>query len=102
LLDDINVGYRSGTLHTPPRAARQLPRCSGRTTDDWSDIFERDGEHVMEDEREALICLEGLQDDEERKTEGVRQKRRVLWIDAGIHPINDGVRQAHPERLLAP
>jgi len=56
----------------------------------------------MEDEREALICLEGLQDDEERKTEGVRQKRRVLWIDAGIPPINDGVRQAHPERLLAP
>src|SRR5262249_34454976 len=101
LLDDINVGYRGGTLHTPPRAARQLPRCSGRTTDQWSDILERYSEHVMEDEREALVSLKCLQDDEKRKTDGVRQKRRVLRIDAVIHPVDDGVRQAYRDRHLA-
>ena len=65
-----------GAAHTPAGAAGHLPGGVRSAADDRSDLAKRHREHVMQDEGEALVGRQGLEDDEQRQTDRVRKLRR--------------------------
>jgi hypothetical protein len=54
LLGEVGVFVGGGAAHAPAGAAGELARGAGGRADDGSDLRERHGEHVVQDEGEAL------------------------------------------------
>ena len=61
------IGLRLGTAHAPARAARELSRRRRRPADDRRDLFERHGEHVVQDEGKPLGRIKRVEHDEQRQ-----------------------------------
>jgi hypothetical protein len=55
----------------------------------------------VQHERQPLGRVERLEDDEQRESHGVGQQRLVLRVGA-VGTVDDRLRQARLERLLAP
>ena len=71
-----------GLAPAPPSGATgQLPGRRRRAPDYRRDVAERDGENVMQDEREPFGGRQRVQDDQEHGTDRVRQQRFLFWID---------------------
>ena len=74
----VGVEDRGHALDPPAGAAGQLAGRGGRAPDDGRDVVERDGEHVVQDEREPLGGRQRVQDYQERGTDGVGEQRFPL------------------------
>jgi hypothetical protein len=81
LAGKIDVRHR-GALHPASCAARELPCRGGCAPDQRSDLVERDGEHVVQHEREPLGRRQRLEHDEQREPDRVGEQRFVLGVDA--------------------
>lgn len=60
---------------------------------------ERDVEHVVQDERQSLQGVQGLQDNEKRQPDRVGQHRVVLGR-RGLDVVDDGLRQPRAVALI--
>jgi hypothetical protein len=96
----IRVRQRDRALDAAPGAARKLPRPAGGSPDDGRDLVEGHIEHVVQHEGEPVRRGQGLEDDEQRQTDGVGQERLLLRIEL-IVQAHDRIRHVSVQRLLA-
>jgi hypothetical protein len=75
LAGKVGVGNRLLSAHAAAGAARELPRSFRGPPHDRSDLFERHGENVMQDERDPFCGSERLEDDEQREANRVTADR---------------------------
>ena len=66
--------------HPPPRAARELLCCGRRPSDDGTDLRERYGEQVVQDERQPFGRRQRVEHDEQRHPNRVREHGFTLGI----------------------
>jgi hypothetical protein len=71
LLAGVGFGGRRRSAHPPPGSARQLTCRVRGAAGDLADVAERNAEHVVEDEGEALGGGEVLEHDEHREPDRV-------------------------------
>jgi len=94
LAGEIGVGSGGRALHPATCAARELP-CRGRgAAHDGGDLVERQAEHVVQHERDALGGGQRSQHHEQRESDRVGQQHLLLGVER--------VRQVDAQRLLAP
>ena len=81
-------------------ATRQLAGGRGRLAHDIGDLVERDGKHVVQDEREAFGGCQGLEHDEQGDPDGIGKDDVVLGalVERDGH---DRLRQPAPGVVLA-
>ena len=72
---DVGVGLWLRRLDPAASPTGELASRAWRTADDRGDLLERDGEHVVEHERESLGRAECLEDDEQRETDRISRDR---------------------------
>jgi ABC-2 type transport system ATP-binding protein len=65
LLRQVNIAGRCRTANASSRTAGELTRVRRRRPDDWCDLVERHGEHVVQDERQPFCWGERIQDDQQ-------------------------------------
>jgi hypothetical protein len=58
----LRAGDRRHALDAPTGTTGELPGRHGRAPDDWSDVTERDGENVVQDECEPFSGRQRVQD----------------------------------------
>nr|WP_245737701.1 hypothetical protein [Jiangella alba] len=81
-------------------AGQHLRRVRG-TPDDRADVVERHGEGVVQDEREPLRRLQGVEDHQHRQPDGVGEQRLLLRVDP-VYRADHRVREPDVQRLLPP
>jgi hypothetical protein len=84
LLFKIGCDHPVGSLHAPPGTAGELPGHLRRPPDDHRNLLERDSEHVVQGERQALGGFERFQHDDKGQAHGLGKKGFLLGI-AGAH-----------------
>lgn len=89
--------WRGRATDAASGAARELSRRDRRAADDGRDLFEREIEHVMQHEGDPLRRREGIQHDQQGRSDGIGQHDIVFGGRGG-----EGLRRGPLERLLAP
>ena len=73
----VNVGPRKCAIHEAPAAS---PFGWLRPSHDGTDLVERHGEHIMQDERKAFRGRQGVEHDKQRHADRVREYRFAFGI----------------------
>jgi hypothetical protein len=82
-------------------AAGELPRRGWGAIDNWRDLFEWHGEHVVQDEGQPLGGGRPLQDDEQGQADRIRKEGFLLRVVLG-RPTGQRSGEVCVERFLAP
>ena len=97
---EVGVGVRRALLDPTARSAGQLPGRGRGAANDLGDLVERDGEDVVEDERQALGRGQRLEDDQQREPDRIGEDGVAFGalLEIGAH---DRLRQPAPRVVLA-
>ena len=82
-------------------AAGKLAHRLRGTADDGCDFAERNGEHVVQDEREAFRGFQLVEHHEQRETDGICEQRFIFGA-AARRPGRDRFRRIRRQRVFAP
>jgi hypothetical protein len=95
------VGLRLGacTLDSPAPTARELSRRHRRAADDRCNLIERDIEHVMQHECDPLRRRQGLEHNQHRNADGIRDQLSALQIVGRGESLHFGIDRDFTPRL---
>ena len=82
LTSPAGVRWRRRAAHAPARAARELLCRGRRPSHDGTDLVERHGEQIMQDERKAFGGRQRVEHDKQRHADRVREHRFAFGIGA--------------------
>ena len=99
LTSQVGVRRRRGAADPASGPAGKLPGRLGRALDQHGDLVERNGEHVVQHEREAFCRTQSVENDLQRDPDGVGEQGFVLGIVAGVGR-DDRLGRERVERLL--
>ena len=101
LTSPAGVRWRWRAAHAPARAARELLCRGRRPSHDGTDLVERHGEQIMQDERKAFGGRQRVEHDQQRHADRVREHRFAFGI--GAFPTHDArLGDLRANRLFAP
>jgi hypothetical protein len=99
LTSQVGVRRRRGAADPASGPAGKLPGRLRRALDEHSDLVERDGEHVVQHERDAFCRVQSVENDLQRDPNGVGEQGLVLGIVARVGG-DDWLADGRVERLL--
>ena len=101
LTSPAGVRWRWRAAHAPARAARELLCRGRRPSHDGTDLVERHGEQIVQDERKAFGGRQRVEHDQQRHADRVREHRFAFGI--GAFPTHDArLGDLRANRLFAP
>src|SRR5262245_65262191 len=85
----MEIGVRDRrALDAASGAARELARGGRGASNDWRDVLEGHGEHVMQHECESLGRRQCFKDDQPCEAHRISRQRFVLWLAPAFRTDN--------------